>query len=133
MIFSYAEEKYTESSKFFQPIIFKWKQVAAKSEGDVDIQELIEIFPNGVEQQQIERWSGRVEEIKVDCLKLAEIFYQTSKFLHIPKVTDGCPLRLIISILYTLILDRLDVIEKFINTIEQIKCIKTGSESVTIG
>lgn len=53
--------------------------------------------------------------------KVAEMLAQIAGLLHIPRLTDGVPLRYLLSYLYILLLDRLYLLEQFEACLGQLK------------
>ena len=129
----FAEERYLESNKFMEPIVSKWKRTVLSNQElpDTGLENVEEDFYSTKQQMSIKQWINVVDKSRTELLKIAEIFYQICKNLHIPKITNGFPLRMTISILYTLTLDRLDVYDKFVSCLNQINsCLKVDEETV---
>ena len=103
-----------KNNEFFASTFALWRKF-------LDSADQAEAQPFGLSDRDLKQMSSATSAAKTRFAKVAEILVNIGGLLRIPRITDGVPLRFIISYLYVLLCDRLYLLDRFDVLLGQIK------------
>ncbi|KAJ6224972.1 hypothetical protein RDWZM_003517 [Blomia tropicalis] len=115
-MFSYAEEDYLKNNSFINGIFTEIRNLVSNSSETIQPILIMENDGNNVNISRsfdLSMIGKSISETKACYEKLTEMLRQIAGLLRIPHVTDGVPLRFMVSYMYGLLCDRLNVLEHF--------------------
>lgn len=123
LILRYAEGHLLANNEFLANMFAQWRRLLG-NEGQSTLKPIVKL-KKGIDEDgakksafvlrgvDLEEAISTTSSAKARFGKVAEMLVQIAGLLHIPRLTDGVPLRYLLSYLYILLLDRLYLLEQF--------------------